>query len=89
MLITGGFPTGDGVIGATIGEDIVLFNTERSRSIEAAGVKSDGELVAIRISNGAPANAVVLNGTSLSLNGKPIPFEKAVLGTGVQPVPSR
>ena len=79
----------DGVIGATIGEDIVLFNTERGGTIEAAGVKSDGELVAIRISNGAPANAVVLNGTSLSLNGKPIPFEKAVLGTGEQPLPSR
>ena len=64
------------VIGAKIGEDIVLFNKQRSGSIDAAGVKSDGELVAIRISGGAVKNAVVLRGNSLTVNGQKTAFEK-------------
>ncbi len=62
------------VIGAKIGEDIVLLNTDRSGSIDAAGVKSDGELVAIRVSKGAARNAVVLKGSSLTLGGEKVPF---------------
>ncbi len=69
----------DGLIGATIGEDIVLFDTERSGSIDAAGVKSDAELVAIRVSNGTPADAVILNGSTLSLNGKKVAAAKVTL----------
>ena len=64
------------VVGAKIGEDIVLFNKDRGGSVDAAGVTSDGELVAIRISQGAVKKAIVLGGSSLTLNGKAVDFEK-------------
>ena len=64
------------VIGAKIGEDIVLFNRKRGGTMDASGVTSDGELVGLRISAGTVRKAVVLGGSSLTLNGKPISFEK-------------
>jgi hypothetical protein len=68
----------DGVIGAKIGEDIVLFNTvfdeKGGNLIDAAGVRSDGKLAAIRISGGEVRNAVVLRGSSLTYNGTGIDF---------------
>ena len=63
----------DGVIGAKIGEDIVLFRTKEG-AMDAGGVKSDGELVAIRVSGGAPADAVVMGGGFLRVNGKDVAF---------------
>ncbi len=64
------------VIGAKIGQDIVLFNRSRAVPIDAAGVESDGELVALRISDGAISSAIVVNGRSLRVNGKDVPFVK-------------
>ena len=66
----------EGLIGATIGEDVVLFNTKLSGPISAAGVKSEGELVALRISGGKVTDAIVLNGKSLTYKGKAVAFEK-------------
>ncbi len=64
----------DNVVGAKIGEDIVLFNTKYGSPIEVAGVRSDGELVALRISGKAVKNAIVTDGSWLTLNGGKIPF---------------
>ncbi len=64
----------DGVIGAKIGEDIVLFRTRDGGVMDAGGVKSDGELVAIRIADGAPTGAVVMGGRFLRVNGKDVAF---------------
>ena len=63
------------VIGAQIGEDMVLFNKDRGGTISTAGVASDGELVALRISGGNVEKAIVRDGTYLSLDGNSIPFE--------------
>ena len=63
------------VIGAEIGEDIVLFNQVRGGFIDTAGVVSDGELVALRISGGVVLKAIVLDGTTLTVNGTPVTFE--------------
>ncbi len=63
------------VIGAQIGEDIVLFNKDRDGTINTAGVQSDGELVALRIAGGVVLKAIVMNGTYLNVGGTPTPFE--------------
>ena len=63
------------VIGAQIGEDIVLFNRVRGGFIDTAGVESDGELVGIRIAGGVVQNAVVMGGSTLTVNGASAPFE--------------
>jgi len=64
------------VIGAKIGEDVVLFNAQKSGATAAGDVKSDGELVALRIDGGAAVGAVVVGGGSLSYKGGAVKFEK-------------
>ncbi len=64
------------IIGAQVGEDLILFNTDpASGPINTAGVITDGDLVALRIESGVVQNAVVRNGTVLVVNGQVIPFE--------------
>jgi hypothetical protein len=65
----------DDAVGAKIGEDIVLFNTRYGSLLDAAGVQSDGELAAIRISEGSVKQAIVLDGSWLTMNGEDVPFE--------------
>lgn len=64
------------VIGARIGEDLVLFRTEPGGGIDAAGVRSNGELVALRIADGTVRKALVLGGTSLTRKGGNVEFVK-------------
>ncbi len=66
---------GDDVVGARIGEDIVLFNKRYGSLLDAGGVQSDGELAAIRISEGSVKQAIVLDGSWLTMNGEKVPFE--------------
>ena len=65
------------VIGAKIGEDIVLFNTAGSGDAVASDVEFTGELAALRIVDGSVKDAVVLNGDSLTYKGSSVKFEAA------------
>ncbi len=65
-----------GMVGAKIGEDIVLFRKAPAGTMRSADVETNGELVALRITRGKVSDAVVWGGDVLKFDGKKVEFAR-------------